>query len=457
MNVNEQLLKFPDGFVWGTSTSAYQIEGGWNEDGKGPSIWDTFAHTPGKIERDENADVTVDHYHRWESDLDLMASLGIPAYCFSVAWPRVIPDGKGPVNPAGLDFYDRLVDGLLARGIDPYLMLYHWDLPQALQDRGGWAMRETAMHFADYAGVLARRLGDRVKHWITHDEPFVAAMIGHFYGVHAPGTQNPLVALQAVHHMLLSHGCAVQALRSILPAQAQTGIILSVYPIHPATGSDADRQAAVISDGITNRMFMDPLFRAAYPQDVLQLLGPFFPEIQAGDMETIATPIDFLGVNYYTRVVVRADADIPVLGASPTQVVGNEFSQMWEIYPEGMYEVLQRIYRDYHPRHIYITENGVPVPDGMDLDGRVRDERRTRYLSDHLAQAHRAIQDGIPVRGYFHWSFQDNFEWSFGYRLHFGLVYVDYPNQQRTVKDSGRWYAGVIRQNGLYRPNGSHA
>jgi beta-glucosidase len=449
MTGNHTILKFPDGFVWGTSTSAYQIEGAWNEDGKGISIWDTFAHTPGKIERDENADITGDHYHLWSADLDLMAGLGIPAYCFSIAWPRVIPTGRGAANPAGLDFYDRLVDGLLQRGIDPYLMLYHWDLPQALQDRGGWAERETAELFAEYTRVVANRLGDRVNHWITHDEPFVAAMAGHFNGQHAPGLQDPIAALRSAHHMLLSHGCAVQALRAVLPSAAQVGIILSVYPVHPAADTEADRQAAWRTDGLTNRLFLDPLFRAAYPSDVQELFGPFFPEIQPADLKTIAAPIDFLGVNYYTRVVIQADPDIPVMGARQIQVPDSEYSQMWEIYPNGMFEVLERVHRDYHPGNMYVTENGVPVPDGVDLDNRIRDERRIRYLSEHILQVHRAIQAGIPVRGYFHWSFQDNFEWSFGYRLRFGLVYVDYTTQERIVKDSGRWYAQVIRQNGL--------
>ncbi|HEY3345395.1 MAG TPA: GH1 family beta-glucosidase [Anaerolineaceae bacterium] len=449
MTGNHSILRFPDGFVWGTSTSAYQIEGAWNEDGKGISIWDTFAHTPGKIERDENADVTGDHYHLWPADLDLMAGLGIPAYCFSVAWPRVIPEGRGAANPAGLDFYDRLVDGLVERGIDPYLMLYHWDLPQALQDRGGWAEREIAELFAEYARVVAGRLGDRVTHWITHDEPFVAAMAGHFNGQHAPGLQDPIAALRSAQHMLLSHGCAVQALRAILPAKAQIGIILSVYPVHPATESEADRQAAWRTDGLTNRLFLDPLFRAAYPADIQETFGPFFPEVQPTDLGTIATPIDFLGVNYYTRVVIQADSDVPLMAASQIQVPDQEYSQMWEIYPNGMFEVLERVDKDYHPQNIFVTENGVPVPDGVDLDKRIRDERRIRYLSDHILQVHHAIQAGIPVRGYFHWSFQDNFEWSFGYRLRFGLVYVDYATQERIVKDSGRWYAQVIRQNGV--------
>ena len=453
MTRGRTILKFPPGFIWGTITSAYQIEGAWSEDGKGPSIWDTFAHTQNKIERGENGDTAADYYHRWPGDLDLMASLGIPAYCFSVSWPRILPEGAGAPNPAGLDFYDRLVDGLLARGITPYLMLYHWDLPQALQDRGGWAERGTANLFADYAQVLAKRLGDRVAHWITHDEPFVAAMAGHFNGIHAPGLQDPFAAVQAAQNMLLSHGCAVQALRGTLPERAQIGIILSLYPVYPASDSEGDRAAAARVDGITNRLFTDPLLRGAYPQDVLDMFGPMFPQLQPGDLEVISTPIDFLGVNYYTRVVAREDPGFPILQAANVQPEDSEYSQMWEIYPQGMYDMLTRIHRDYAPKNIYVTENGVPVPDGVDFDGRVRDERRIRYLHNHIAEMHRAIEDGVPVRGYFHWSFMDNFEWSFGYRMRFGLVYVDFQTQQRIVKDSGRWYAGVIRRNGL---NGYH-
>jgi beta-glucosidase len=454
MTGNHRELIFPRGFVWGTSTAAYQVEGGWDEDGKGPSIWDTFTHLPGKIERGETADRADDHYHRWPADLDLMHDLGIPAYSFSVSWPRVLPDGIGPLNPAGMDFYDRLVDGLLARGITPYLKLYHWDLPQALQDRGGWAERDTARRFADYAVAVAARLGDRVRSWITHAEPFVASMAGNLYGMHAPGVQDPFTALKVAHNLLLGHGCAVKALRSELPAGAELGIVLSVYPVHPASESESDRAAAVRIDGMTNRLFMDPLFRGSYPADTVSLLGPLFPTVQPGDLALIATRLDFVGLNYYTRVVVRHDPAVPLIEAAFVQPPSREYSQMWEIYPPGMYEVLTRVFHEYHPHQIYVTENGVPVPDDVDLDGRVRDERRIRYLQDHLSQVHRAIAEGVPVRGYFHWSFLDNFEWSFGYRMRFGLVYVDYATQQRVPKDSARWFTGVIRKNAVLGGDG---
>jgi beta-glucosidase len=445
------ILKFPPGFVWGAITSAYQIEGAWNEDGKGPSIWDTFAHTPGRIERGETADLAVDHYHRWPEDIALMEELGLQAYCFSIAWPRVLPDGAGQPNQAGLDFYDRLVDGLVAKQITPYAMLYHWDLPQALQDRGGWGVRSTAQAFSDYAHLAARRLGDRVPFWITHNEPMVAALAGHFTGELAPGIQDPSIAALAAHHLLLSHGLATQALRAELPGSARLGLILNITPTYPATDTEEDRQAAWRYDGIANRLFLDPVFKGAYPADMVDMLGPFFPEIQPGDLETIAAPLDFIGLNYYMRAVMRHDPQVPILQAAEVYrpPSGSEYSQMWEIYPPGMYDMLTRIQADYHPAAVYITENGVCVPDGVDFDGRVRDERRIRYLRSHLAQVQKAIAAGVPLKGYFHWTLMDNFDWAFGYRMRFGLVYVDFENQKRIIKDSGRWYARVIRQNGL--------
>lgn len=446
---SNHFIQFPPGFVWGAITAAYQIEGAWNESGKGPSIWDSFVRRPGKIERGETADVGPDHYHHWQEDLALMAQLGLKAYAFSISWPRVLPLGAGAVNPAGLDFYDRLVDGLLAAGITPFVMLYHWDLPQALQERGGWANRDVVDWFTEFTHLVAGRLGDRVQNWITQDEPFVAAMGGHFTGEHAPGVQDIGAALAAAHHMLLAHGQAVRALRSILPAAARVGIILNVYPMYPASESEADRQAARRSDGASNRMFLDPLFKASYPEDMLTMFGPWLPSIHPGDLETIASPMDFLGINYYSRGVMRAEPGFPILQAVPVQPEGSEYSQMWEIYPPGMYDVLKRVFNDYHPKEIFVTENGVPVPDGVDYDGRVRDERRIRYLRDHIAQVHRAIEDGVPVRGYFHWTLMDNFEWAFGYRMRFGLVYVDFETQQRIIKDSGRWYANVIKENGV--------
>ena len=443
-------LRFPDNFIWGTATSAYQIEGAWNEDGRGISIWDTLCHTPGKIHGGETGDVAADHYHRWAEDVRLMADLGLKTYRFSIAWPRIFPAGTGAVNPAGLDFYDRLVDALLANGITPYVTLYHWDLPQALQDRGGWANRDTALHFAEYARVVAERLSDRATDWITHNEPFVAAMAGHFTGEHAPGLQDPLAALKATHHLLLSHGLAVETLRASARRPLKIGITLNLNPVHPASDSEADRQAAVRFDGILNRLFLDPVLRGRYPDDMLALFGLLMPQITADDLARIATPLDFLGVNYYSRTIVRHDPNVPIVEVLQIHPAGNEYSGMWEIYPPGMYELLTRIWNEYRPpMDILVTENGICVPDGVDFDGRVRDERRIRYLHKHIAQVHRAMADGVPVRGYFVWSLTDNFEWAHGYGKRFGLAYVDFITLARTIKDSGRWYAQVIRENGV--------
>lgn len=445
----EKFLRFPDGFIWGAATSAYQIEGAWNEDGKGPSIWDTFCRIPGKIRNGDTGDVAADHYHRWEEDVEIMAELGLKAYRFSIAWTRIFPEGTGEVNRKGLDFYSRLVDKLLAHGIEPFVNLYHWDLPQALQDKGGWPNRDTVYAFAHYAETVARELGDRVSFWITNNEPFVAAIIGHLTGEHAPGLQDPVAAFAAVHHLLLSHGLAVQAIRASTSRKPEVGIVLNLHPVYPASSSEEDQLAARRLDGVINRMFLDPVFFGKYPEDMMELLGFFFPEIRQGDMETISIPIDFLGINYYTRTVARFDPEFPLIQASQVHPEGNEYSQMWEIYPPGIYEIVMRVWKDYKPASIFITENGVPVPDGVDFDGKVRDERRIRYLHNHLVYLHKAISEGAHVRGYLVWSLLDNFEWAYGYSMRFGLVYVDYPTQKRIIKESGRWYARVIRENGV--------
>jgi beta-glucosidase len=454
--MDTERIPFPQDFVWGAATAAYQIEGAWDEDGRGLSIWDTFAHTPGKIYKGHTGDIAADHYHRWETDLDLMAELGLKAYRFSTSWPRIIPEGKGEINPPGMDFYDRLVDGLLERNITPYLTLYHWDLPQALQDVGGWTNHEVCRYFADYAGKVADRLGDRVTHWITHNEPFVTAMAGYFNGEHAPGIQLPAASMRVAHNLLYSHGLAVQAIRSSTKISPQVGITLNMSSVHPANDNPEDRKAAWNVDGINNRLFIDPLLRGSYPQDIVDLFGPFFPAFPSDDLTVIATPIDFLGVNYYTRVVVTHDPDFPIIQAKEIKPAGNEYSQMWEIYPQGIFELLTRLQRDYLPPKILITENGVPVPDGIDADGRVRDERRIRYLRNHLAEINRAIQLKVPVQGYFVWSLMDNFEWSHGYKMRFGIIYIDYDNLERMIKDSGRWYSKVIRENAVDLNSQSH-
>lgn len=448
---------FPDNFIWGTASSSYQIEGAWNEDGKGISIWDTFTHTPGKIIHNENGDTAIDHYHRWKDDIQQMVNLGLKNYRFSTSWPRVLPEGTGRVNPKGIAFYDRLIDELLRNQIEPYLCLYHWDLPQPLQDRGGWPVRETAQYFADYAAFMVEQLGDRVKYWITHNEPFVTAGAGYFLGEHAPGVKDPLAALKAVHHLLLSHGLAYQAIHSAARQPVKVGIVLSLSPIHPATASKKDQEAASRFDMIQNRAFLDPLLLGTSPVKKNKLLNTLVGSvIKPGDLETIHQ-LDLLGVNYYTRTVIRHDPKFPIFAASQVHPQGNEYSGMWEIYPQGLSELLLQIWQTYgpssHPEltmpEIMVTENGVPVPDGLDFDGRIRDERRIRYLRQHIQEVYKAIQAGVPVKGYFVWSLMDNFEWALGYEQRFGLIHVDFKTQQRTPKESAGWYASVIKNNGL--------
>ncbi|MCL6432125.1 MAG: beta-glucosidase [Anaerolineae bacterium] len=440
---------FPNGFVWGAATASYQIEGAANEDGRGESIWDRFSHTPGNVLNGDTGDVADDHYHRWPQDIALMQSLGLKAYRFSIAWPRIIPDGIGAVNAAGLDFYDRLVDGLLAAGIEPFVTLYHWDLPQALQDRGGWPNRDSVAWFADYVAVVSRRLSDRVRYWITHNEPWVVAFAGHLMGVHAPGIRDPKAALQAAHHLLLSHGQAVSILRRNGNGATRVGITLNLNWVDPASDQPADIEAARRQDGYVNRLFLDPVFKGSYPSDFMELCGDLAPRIEEGDLQQISAPIDFLGVNYYSRSVVADDPNIPILRARAVLPPEAEYTEMgWEVYPEGLYRLLRRLHEDYAPAAIYITENGAAFADRVE-DGRVHDERRVAYLREHFVAAWRAIQQGVPLRGYFVWSLLDNFEWAYGYSKRFGIVYVDYATQERILKDSALFYRDVIAANGL--------
>ncbi len=440
-------LEFPEGFFWGAATSAYQIEGAPDADGKGPSIWDTFTHEPGHVVNNETGDVACDHYHRWRDDVDLIGRLGLNAYRFSISWPRVLPQGTGAVNARGLDFYDRLVDALLERGIQPFPTLYHWDLPQALQDRGGWPSRETASAFVEYAATVARRLGDRVRFWTTHNEPLVVTYFGHVTGEHAPGIRDPLAALRAAHHLLLSHGEAVPVLRGESKGPVQVGIALNLQPVHPASESPEDRTVAQRMDGLMNRWYLDPLFRGSYPEDLWSQLGAARPRVQEGDLERIAVPIDFLGVNYYSRFVARSAPDQP-LGVEQVQPEG-ERSLMWEVYPQGLPELLERVWREYRPAALLVTENGMPLADAPDAAGRVNDERRIDFLRRHLAGAHRALAAGVPLRGYFVWSLLDNFEWALGYRMRFGLVHVDFGTLERTPKASAAWYGTTARRGGI--------
>jgi len=437
--LNDTIPHFPADFVWGVATSSYQIEGASSEGGKGPSIWDTFCRQPGAIADGSNGDVACDHCHRLDGDLDLIASLGVDAYRFSVSWPRVQPQGMGAWNAKGLDFYERLVDGLLARGLKPYLTLNHWDLPQALQDQGGWAARDTVHRFVDYALGVQRHLGDRLASITTHNEPWVVATLGHETGVFAPGLRDRALAMQASHHLLLSHGLALQALRAA-GAKAPLGIVLNLAPVQSATDAPADQAAARLEDGRLLRWYMDPLFRSAYPIDVLAHLGSDAPRIQHGDLQAIATKMDFLGINYYTRSVVSAGAPFDV------KTSGLPLTEMgWEVYPQGLTELLLRLHADYPVPPLYITENGGAFPDALQ-DGLVRDADRVRYLAEHIGAVAEALRQGVPMAGYMVWSLMDNFEWASGYAKRFGIVHVDYATQRRTLKDSAHWYRQFLQQ-----------
>ena len=436
---NDGLHGFPADFVWGVATSAFQIEGAAALDGKGLSIWDTFCQQPGTIADASHGDVACDHYHRWPQDLDLTASLGVNAYRFSVSWPRVRPSGSGAWNAQGLDFYERLVDGLLQRGVQPYLTLHHWDLPQALQDQGGWAQRDTVYRFVEYALGMQARLGDRVASITTHNEPWVMATLGHETGIFAPGIQHRATAVQVAHHLLLSHGLAVQALR-FEGCRAKLGVVLNLSPVQAATDSEADNTAARLEDGKLLRWYLDPLFKGCYPLDVLHHLGADAPHVATGDMQDIATPIDFLGLNYYSRSVVSA------AGAWDVRSSGRPITDMgWEVYPEGLTELLLRLHRDYPVPPLFVTENGGAFKDTLQ-GGRVHDSGRTDYIAAHIAAVGEALRQGVPMAGYMVWSLLDNFEWASGYAKRFGIVHVDYASQQRTLKDSALWYRNFLAQ-----------
>ncbi|HLH61984.1 MAG TPA: GH1 family beta-glucosidase [Ktedonobacteraceae bacterium] len=457
---------FPADFLWGAASSAYQVEGATREDGRSMSIWDRFVTIPGAIYEGQTGDIAADHYHLMEQDVALMARLGLSAYRFSIAWPRILPDGTGSVNAKGLDFYDRLVDALLARGIQPLATLHHWDLPLALQERGGWLKRDTAYAFADYAGVVARRLGDRVKWWLTHNEPWCIAYLGYGLGMHAPGIQDVQMAVIVGHHVLLSHGLAVPRLRTHTGASAQIGIAIDFYPVYAADDRPETLAGVEKADAFRNRWFLDPIFRASYPEHLFANMGVLPPPIQDTDLTTIATPIDFLGVNYYSRLVVRGltgehdkagKQEARPAGAELNQppaadgyeavkrVPGSSYTEMGsEIYPAGLANILTRIYREYAPKALLVTESGAAFDDQWDGNHAVHDSLRTQYLREHIATVQRVVAQGVPVKGYFVWSLTDNFEWSEGYSKRFGLVYIDYPTQRRIIKDSGYWYASFL-------------
>jgi len=441
---------FPSDFVWGAATASYQIEGAAHEDGRGESVWDRFCATPGKVRGGDTGDVACDFYHRYPEDVGLMKELGLDAFRFSIAWPRVLPQGRGAVNQAGLDFYDRLVDELLAHQIEPFATLFHWDLPQALEDEGGMRVRSTAEAYVEYTEAVVARLGDRVQHWITHNEPWVYAWIGNAWGWHAPGRTSEADAVAVAHHLLLSHGWAVQAIRRLSP-DARVGITLNLTHVYPATETPEDEAAAYQRDGESNRWFLDPLFRGSYPADLLERNELVAPLVLDGDLETISAPLDLLGVNNYSRFIVEAGPDGPRTVSNP----GAEHTDMgWEVYPDGLHDVLVRVARDYEPAAIYITENGAAFPDVRVHDGGVHDVERTAYLQSYIAAVGRAIAADAPVKGYFVWSLLDNFEWAFGYSKRFGIVYIDFPTLERVPKDSFYWYRDLIASGrGAPRPS----
>lgn len=436
---------FAPDFVWGCATSSYQIEGAVREGGRAESIWDRFCAQPGVIRDGSSGAVACDHYHRWPEDLDMGRDMGLNAYRFSVAWPRIFGGPGQRPNPEGLDFYSRLVDGMLERGLEPWLTLYHWDLPQWLQERGGWRARDTAHAFAEFAHAVSAHLGDRVTNWITHNEPWCTAIHGHYEGVHAPGVRDLGAALQASHHVLLSHGLALPAIRANV-AGARAGIALSLHPLEAASDSPEDRAAMLRHDGLRNRWYLDPLHGRGYPADVLALCAADAPEVKAGDLDIIAAPTDFLGVNYYFPEIIADAPGTAPLGARVVRregVLRTAFG--WEVSPSGLVDLLRRLQAEYATAPVYITENGSTWDDVVGPDGEIDDVQRRDYLIRHLAAVRDAVAQGCPVKGYFAWSLLDNFEWAEGYLRRFGLAYVDFATQRRQLKASGKWYRGFLR------------
>ncbi|GGO46865.1 beta-glucosidase [Streptomyces daqingensis] len=462
-------LRFPPGFMWGSSTSSYQIEGAAAEDGRTPSIWDTFSHTPGRTEGGDTGDVACDHYHRFRDDVALMSQLGLGGYRFSVSWSRVQPTGRGPAEQRGLDFYRSLTDELLEAGITPVLTLYHWDLPQELEDAGGWPERDTALRFADYARLVADALGDRIKLWTTLNEPWCSAFLGYGSGVHAPGRTDPADALRAAHHLNLAHGLATQSLRDVLPASAEVMISLNPAAVRPRSDSAEDRDAARRIDALATRVFTGPMLHGRYDEDLLADTARItdWSFVQDGDLAAAHQPLDGICVNYYTPSVVSAvepDEDGPAPerrdghGASEHspwpgadrvvafhQPPGEQTAMGWSIDSGGLTELLHRFHREAPGVPLYITENGAAYADEPDSEGRVHDPDRIAYVHEHLAAVHRAVEEGVDVRGYFLWSLMDNFEWAYGYGKRFGIVHVDFATQVRTPKSSAHWYADVAR------------
>ncbi|MFZ4816644.1 MAG: GH1 family beta-glucosidase [Phototrophicaceae bacterium] len=437
-------MPFPKDFLWGAATASYQIEGAAQEDGRGECIWTRFSHTPGKVVNGDTGDVACNHYRLYPQDVQLMRELGIKAYRFSVSWPRVLPLGHGAVNEAGLDFYSRLVDEILNAGITPFATLYHWDLPQALQDDGdGWENPSIVERFADYAELMHNALGDRIKHWITHNEPWVVAFVGNQLGVHAPGKKDAAANFRVAHHLNLSHGAAIRRLRALDPS-AVLGITLNYGEMHPATDSPADAAIAALNDGLQNRWYMDAIFKGEYPADVLAFVETqqIAHGLDLSDISAACEPIDFLGLNYYSRTIWK-DNGTPY-GTSVRNEGALHTAMNWEVYPQGMYNMLMRVTQDYAPKALYITENGCAYDDPAPVAGIVEDPLRQDYLKQHFDKAEAAMADGAPLKGYFVWSLLDNFEWAEGYNKRFGIIHVDYATQARVWKRSARYYQQKI-------------
>ncbi|MFC4307722.1 GH1 family beta-glucosidase [Steroidobacter flavus] len=441
-------IHFPKDFLWGCATSAYQIEGSPLADGAGPSVWHRFSHTPGRVQDGDTGDVTCDHYRRWESDVDLMQSLGLNSYRFSIAWGRVLPEGTGRVNAAGLDFYERLVDRLLSRGIQPMVTLFHWDLPAALDDRGGWLNRDIAHWFAEYANVVFRRLDDRVKYWTTLNEPWVVADGGYMHGVLAPGHRNIFEAPRAAHHLMMAHGAAVQAYRAV--GRNQIGLVVNIEPKYPASQSDADLAATRRAEAYMNRQYLEPALLGSYPEELHEVFGDACPKWPEADLKLIKQPIDYVGVNYYTRAVVRSDPTAwPLKSTTVKQKQHTHMETGWEVFPQGLVDTLLWIRDKYGNPPVYITENGACFFDPPQVEGPVlEDPLRVDYLRKHITAVHTAIQRGADIRGYFAWSLFDNFEWAFGFSKRFGLVHMNYETLKRTLKTSAHFYSKVIATNG---------
>ncbi|HEX4381479.1 MAG TPA: GH1 family beta-glucosidase [Myxococcales bacterium] len=446
---------FPRDFLWGAATSAYQIEGATQAGGRGESIWDRFCATAGKISDGSNGTIACDHYRRYLDDVALMRDLDVRAYRFSIAWPRVLPTGRGTPNAEGLDFYDGLVDALLEAGITPVATLNHWDLPQKLEDAGGWPARDTVNLFVEYAEAASRRLGDRVSCWATHNEPWCIATLGYESGEHAPGLRDPDLSLRASHHLLLSHARALPVLRGNAK-DAQAGLVVNLVPMHPASQSAFDLEAARIADGLFNRWYLDPVFKGSYPADAVaeRIRRGQLPHgmhfVQPGDLQEISAPIDWLGVNYYSRGIVRSERIPEASNDERILAVPTNVTEMgWEVYPDGLREILERVHRDYAPKRIYVTENGAAYGDAPNHAGTVHDERRVEYLRGHLQACNDAIAAGVPLGGYFLWSLLDNFEWQFGYTKRFGAVWVDFETQERVLKESARFYRDFIGRNAV--------